>query len=839
MISAGEQIGRYRIRSAIGKGGMGEVFLADDTELERLVALKVLPEDLANDTERMRRFVQEAKSASALNHPNIITIHEIGKTDNTHFIATEYIEGETLHSRLKSEQMNLKSVLDIGIQVASALDAAHRAGIVHRDIKPENVMIRPDGVVKILDFGIAKLTEKKAELIDAEAATAIKAEGTSPGMIIGTAAYMSPEQARGKDIDARSDVFSFGVVLYEMLAGKQAFEGESAIDTISAIIHKDPVPLNQITSDVPRELQHIVEKSLRKDRDERYQTAKDLLIDLRDVRQDLQLQNQLERTAPPNNSNESKIQILSATTSDASHATSSAEYIAAEIKQHKRGFVVGLAILLLAAIGLGYWLFANRSANVIQIESIAVLPFVNESGNVDNEYLSDGMTETLISTLQQLPNLLVKARSSVFRYKGKEIDPKKIGQELLVQAVLFGRVIQRGEQLTLSLELIDARTENVIWSENYNRKQADLVSLQSEIARDVANKLRVKLSGADEQKLTKNYTANTDAWKLYSKGVYFWNKFPAKEYERSREYFEQAIDVDPTYALAYSGLADYYGFRANNGIVPPNENWLKAEAAANKALALDESLGEAHNALAAVKMHYYRDWDGAEREFKRAVELSPNYSEAHQLYGTYLAIRGRSEEGLAEKKKALELDPLSVRLNRNLARAFYWKRDYDRAIEQYQKTLELAPNNAFTHILLGYAFEQKGMQKEAVAEWSKALRLTGDNETALMLTNDGEAALMLERTFAASGFDAAVRSLWQKELEQLNEKTRSGEYVPAMNYALTYTRLADKEQAFAWLTKAEEERNWLIFQGILDPQNDSLRSDPRFQDLLRRVGFTP
>jgi serine/threonine protein kinase len=374
MISTGEQIGRYKIRSAIGKGGMGEVFLAEDTELERLIALKVLPEDLANDAERMRRFVQEAKSASALNHPNIITIYEIGKTDKTNFIATEYIEGETLHNHLKSSRMNLKSFLDVAVQVASALDAAHRAGIVHRDIKPENIMIRPDGLVKILDFGIAKLIEKRNELVEAEAATAIKA-GTQDGLIIGTASYMSPEQARGKDIDARSDIFSFGVVLYEMLTGKQPFEGESAIDTISSIIHKEPVPLNQITSDVPRELQHIVEKSLRKDREERYQTAKDLLIDLKDVRQDLQLQNQLERTASPNRE-ESKTQILNATTSDVAQTTSSAEYIASEIKNHKSSFAIVLMVLVLASVGLGYWYFTGHSTK--QIDSIAVLPFVNE-----------------------------------------------------------------------------------------------------------------------------------------------------------------------------------------------------------------------------------------------------------------------------------------------------------------------------------------------------------------------------------------------------------------------------------------------------------------------------
>jgi serine/threonine-protein kinase len=497
---------------------MGDVYLANDTKLDRKVALKILPSEFVADAERMRRFVQEAKSASALNHPNIITIYEIGESNETHFIAAEYIEGETLHRRLQGEPMSLNSALDAGVQIASALQAAHNAGIIHRDIKPENVVIRPDGLVKILDFGIAKLTEKKSDSIDAEAATAIKAEGTSAGMIIGTANYMSPEQARGGEIDARSDIFSFGIVLYEMLAGKKAFAGETAMDIIGAILHKEPIPLNQIVPEIPHEIERIINKTLRKDRDERYQTAKDLLIDLKDIKQELEFQNKLERTTPPHRE-EANTQILSATTNEAVHTTSSAEYVAQEIKKHKRGFGYALIGLLVASIGLGYWFFTNRSANTKQIESIAVMPFVNESGNADVEYLSDGMTETLISSLSNIPNLSVKARSTVFYYKGKETSPKKIGEELNVQAVLLGRVVQRGDDLKLNLELVNTQTQDVIWSEQYNRKQTDLVSLQTEIAQDVSNKLKTKLSGTDEAKLTKIYTANPEAYQFYLKGV--------------------------------------------------------------------------------------------------------------------------------------------------------------------------------------------------------------------------------------------------------------------------------------------------------------------------------
>jgi TolB-like protein len=546
------------------------------------------------------------------------------------------------------------------------------------------------------------------------------------------------------------------------------------------------------------------------------------------VHYNLAFQNKLERTTPPNRE-ESKTQTLNATTTDVAHTTSSAEYIASGIKQHKRSFGAGLLILLVAAIGLGYWFFANRSANATQIESIAVLPFVNESGNADVEYLSDGMTETLINSLSQLPKLSVKARSSVFRYKGKETDARQVGADLNVQAVLNGRVVQRNDELTLYLSLVDAATENQIWGKPYNRKLSDLVSLQNEIAYDVSQKLKTRLSGVDERNLEKTYTENSEAYQLYLKGRYHWYRFPSKDFEKSRDYFQQAIDIDPSFALAYAGLADYYGFASANGILPPNENWLKVQTAAKKAQELDESRGEAYNPLAAVRVYYYRDWAGAEREFKRGIELSPNYAEIRHHYALRLVGFGEFEESLAQMKKALELEPLSVRFNRSLAMVFYKMRDYDRAIEQYRKTLELEPNDAFTHELLGNTYEQKGMQKEAVAAWNKAFMLTGDIDLAMML----------ERTYAASGFNAAVRALWQKKLERLNEKAKRGEYVPAMDYVLAYTRLADKEQALTWLVKAEQERNAWIFDIKLDPIYDSLRSDPRFQDLLRRVGLTP
>jgi serine/threonine-protein kinase len=831
MISAGEQIGRYKIRSAIGKGGMGEVFLAEDTELERVVALKVLPEDLANDPERMRRFVQEAKSASALNHPNIITIHEIGKTDNTHFIATEYIEGETLHSRLRSEPINLKSVLDIAIQIASALDAAHRTGIVHRDIKPENIMIRPDGLVKILDFGIAKLTEKKADSIDAEAATAIKAEGTSPGMIIGTASYMSPEQAKGKPIDARSDIFSFGVVLYEMLSGKQPFEGENALDVIGSILNKEPTPIQKLIPEVPQEIGRIIGKTLKKNREERYQTAKDLLIDLKDVRQDLELQNKLERTSSPNRE-ESKTQILGATTSAVAQTTSSAEYVASEIKRNKRGFIIALSILFLGAISLGYWYFQNSARNVrsASFESIAVLPFVNQSGNADTEYLSDGMTETLINSLSQIPELSVKARSSVFRYKGKDVEPQQIGNELSVQAILSGRVLQRADNITLNLELVDVRTGNQIWGEQYNRKTTDLVSLQGDIARNVLNKLQNKLTGAGGQILAKKLTTDSEAYQLYLKGLFHWNKRTADELKKAIEYFNQAKEKDPSFALAYAGLAVTYSVLPSNALITKEETseaLLKAKAAALKALELDSTLAEPHAVLGNLKIGGW-DFAGAENEFKRAIELNPNYASAHQWYSELLARLGRNEEALAEIKKAYELDPFSTAVNMNLGLRYADVRRVDEALNQFKKTIEISPNYPMAHWYLGEIYFEKGMYEESLAAFFK-----------------GNVLLKLETPESAEQKNVALRQAlktegekgyWRKILEFELDLYKKG-INPPFYVAGAYAKLGEKEKAFEWLEKSYAERDFNLTYLKTNRNFDDLRSNPRFQELLRRVGL--
>ncbi len=792
---------------------MGEVYLAEDTRLRRKVALKILPEDIAKDSDRLRRFEQEAFAASALNHPNIITIYEIGETGDQLFIATEFIEGETLREKIEKKDLSVYESVRIAEQIAAALSVAHQAHIIHRDIKPENIMIRSDGYVKILDFGLAKLVEKNPIQLDAEAETRAQVN-TKAGMIMGTVAYMSPEQARGKDVDERTDVWSLGVCLYEMLSGQQPFTGETTSDTIAAILTKEPLPLNE---KLPSELQRIVRKLWQKDVDKRYQTTKDLLIDLEEIKEELKLQNKLEQTTASNRK-EAKTQILAATTVDVAHTTSSAEYVVSEIKSHKRGFAIGLIVLLFASIGLGYWYFTGRSTK--QIESIAVLPFINQSGNADNEYLSDGMTETLINSLSQLPNIAVKARSSVFSYKGKEISSKQVGNELSVQAVLNGRIAQRGENITLGLELVDVQTGNQIWGEQYNRKLIDLVSLQTEIARDVSDKLRLRLSGADEQRLTKNYTENAEANQLYLRGRFYSNRRTVKDIRKSIEYFQQAVTVDPNYTLAYTGLADAYSVLPTYGGAPSREVVPKAREAALKALSLDNQLAESHISLGIILNYYDYDFAGAEREFQRAIELNPNSATAHQIYGNLLLNLGRHEESLNEMRRALEIEPLSLITNRFYGIALLWARRYDESAEQLKKTLELDVNFIPAYDTLGNAYRMQGRYADSVEAYASG-------QQAL---NNLEAAALMRDSFSKGG--------WQGFLEAMTNKPQLNYLKSSYVVATYHTELGEKDEAIALLNKAYEEREFFITLLKVDPRLDPLREDPRFQELLKRVGFS-
>lgn len=815
----GKKISHYKIKRLLGKGGMGEIYLANDTKLDRRVALKILPPEFAEVKDRMKRFVREAKSASALNHPNIITIYEINEVDGTHFIAEEFIDGKTLNQYVKSNPLNFKSALEIAIQIASALDEAHCVGIVHRDIKPDNVMIRENGLVKILDFGIAKLTTPPES--DAKAAKAIKS-GTTPGMIIGTVNYMSPEQAKGKEVDARSDIFSFGVVLYEMISGHLPFEGETAMEMIGAILKDEPKPLNK--TEVPSGIEKIIGKCLRKDRNERYQTIKDVLIDVRDVKQELEFQNKVERTVPSDKS-DAKTQSLQATTVGEINQTTTNQTFT--INPKKKYLAIGLTFLLLSAIGI----FAYRNFNPSkQIKSIAVMPFVNVGGDRESEYLSDGLTENLIRRLSNIPHLSIKARSTVFTYKGKTTTAKKIGEELNVDAVLFGHLVQNGDDLKFSLELVDAVTQNVLWSENYDRKLKDLVSLQSEVAREISEKLSPKLTPAKQKQVTKNYTTNPEAHQLYLRGLFHWNKRNKADFEKAAAYFKQAIEKDPNYALAYTGLANTYALMPLYGNFSPNVYKPLAKQSALKALELDANLAEARASLGYIINTYDFDWKAAEREYKTAIELNPNYATARQWFAEHLAFRGKTDEALIEISKALELDPFSVVINRMKGNILGFAGRYDEAISQLRKTVELYPENSLVRFNLGEAFAAKGMHSEAVGQYLIGLKLDGQK------TEDIE---KFEAAFKANGwkgFWGAYLENLEKQRQTLLEKDPTA-YFNSESIAYTYAATGNREKSLEYLDRAFEERDPNLVTIKTSEVYDFLADDPRFKELVGNIGL--
>lgn len=789
MLNAGEQIGRYRIRFSLGAGGMGEVFLADDTRLDRKVALKILPSEVAADPDRMRRFVQEAKATSALNHPNIITIHEIGDSDDIHFIVTEYIEGETLREHLKRGFFSLNDCLEVSVQIASALQAAHSVKIVHRDIKPENIMIRPDGLVKILDFGIAKLTEKTIESIDAEAATAIKAE-TDAGMIIGTAAYMSPEQAQGKPIDARSDIFSFGVVLYEMLSGKQPFEGESAMDVIGRILHKEPIPLNQLLPEIPAELEQIIDKALCKNCRERYQTAKDLLNDLKEFKQELDFQSKLERiSSAPNKETEGQTQIFKSATDENTRTTYEMAY-------------------------------AN---------SIAVMPFSNMSADAENEYFCDGLAEELLNALAKIDELKVAARTSAFSFKNKNVEVNQIGKTLNVRTVLEGSVRKSGNRLRITVQLINASDGFHLWSERYDREMKDIFEVQDEITLAVVDALKVKLFGDEKVALLKRYTDNTEAYDLYLRGLYHHNKHTAEGWLKALEYFEKAVEIEPNYAPAYAGIGISCVTLHIFGVLVPDEIIPKWKEATDRALAIDERLSEGHLSLATFYFYHEWNWAEAEREFKRSIELNANSALTHFFYGLFLSTRERSEEGIEEGRRARELDPLSFQGNVICGWIYMFADRQAEVLTVVRKLKELEANFYGAYWLEGSVHLANGEFNAAVKLLQKAVDLGSDQ---IVLSTLGCA-------YGLAGKQEEALDVLHRLLE-----IREQQYATAFNIARVYAGLGDNEKAFEWLEKSVEECNGefvyldrmtVIGNGMY--LGGKIGTDLRYQDLVLRSGL--
>jgi serine/threonine-protein kinase len=824
-----EHFSHYRIISKLGVGGMGEVYLAEDTQLRRKVALKVLPEALANDKERLSRFEQEAFAASALNHPNILTIHEFGVVGETHFLASEFVDGETLRDRLQRAPLSRSEAVGIAVQTAQALAAAHEARIIHRDIKPENIMLRRDGIVKVLDFGLAKLVEAPKldrDLRGEDDDTLMQPQQgarplTSPGMVMGTVAYMSPEQARGNPVDARTDVFSLGVVLYEMVMGHQPFTGETISHVIVAILEQAPPPLSP---DSPAELTQILKNALAKNPDDRYESTATMLSELR------KLQRRLERDEDRDSSRHelqpaahgTLMQKESAATSpQSSPATADLGRDPSRREGRRKALWAGLVVLCLAILAGGFYVYHRLSFGE-QIESMAVLPFVNESGSADAEYLSDGMTETLINSLSQLPNVNVKARSSVFRYKGKELDLKKIASELNVKAVLTGRVVQRGDQVTLNLELIDAGTENVLWGHRYESKSSELLSLQTNIARDVSGKLKSRLSGVEETKVTKSATSDPEAYQAYLKGRYYWNRRTAENLRKAIEQFKFATDRDPSYALAYLGLADCHAVLPEYAGVPHSQAIPQAKAYAQRALSLDGQLAEAYATLGICAANEWQ-WADSERNYKRAIEMNPQYPTTYHWYSVMLKDVGRYDESAAMIKKAQELDPLSSVIAVNVARILLELKDDPAAsIESALRIIDLDPNFASAHEYLGLAYLRSGRSAEAISELEKAASL---NKRAGITLGD------LGHVYARSGRRAEALAIIRELEAKYARKEAHGQYIAAV-----YAGLGEKDRAFEWLEKDFEIRSGKLGEIRWTFAFSSLKSDARFKDLLRRIG---
>lgn len=835
-LTEGMKLGRYEIRSILGSGGMGEVYLADDPTLHRKVAIKVLRADVIGNKERLRRFELEAFAASSLNHPNILTIYEIGHENEYHFMVTEFIDGESLGQRLKGQAMKLPEVLEVGIQVAAALAAAHEAGITHRDIKPDNIMLRLDHFVKVLDFGLAKLTEP--ELADPALLNKVL-QVTVPGVVMGTARYMSPEQARGLPVDARTDIWSLGVVLYRMVAGILPFAGKTMSDIIAVILTTEPPALTTYGRDVPAELDRIVTKALRKDQAERYQSVKGLGLDLETLKQRLEFEAELDRIGSKEKGSGS-VTVLKGTKralgngvvaariggdSELTHVrtTLSGEYVVSKIKRHKLGASLILATIIAATTALAYFGYSHYLGGGARagITSLAVLPFTNTGNDPEKEYLSDGISESLINRLSQLPGVKVIANSSSSKYKAKDADPQEVGTALGVMAVLTGRVLQRGENLLISVELIDARDRTQLWGQQYNRKATDLLAVQGDISREIAEALRLRLTAGQQQKLVTSGMVKPEAYELLLKGRFHTARGTIEDRKKASEYFNQAIAADPGYALAYAELSDIYRSLVNSGTLDPKEYLPKAQAAAQKALELDPGLAEGHYSLANLKTYSWQ-WAEAESEYKRAIELNPNLALAHRWYASYLRLVSRNEQAVAEIKRARELDPLSPGVNATVGYLLFGARQYDQAIESLKKTLQLDPNYPYTHLFLGFTYAAKGMYPEAIASYQEAIKLGLDTPST---------QIRLGVAYARAGRREQSEAI-------LKRLQTSKDNVSPAELAMLYTAMGDPEQAFASLEKAFEAHDLQLQYLGVAPEFDPLRGDPRFQNLQRRVGLT-